>query len=316
MLFRTVLGTLLLLLLLLATLLLQACSSAVATAAESPRRSAIEIEKGSVAGDQLVALSRDLVVRGECRKGAAVLGGSATVSGRIGGDLVVVGGDAHLEAGARIDGDVFTFGGTVHSAPGVAIGGRSVAYPTAPSTWLMLIEGPSLGLDPTSPAVIGTKLALLAAWLLVSLLLLATNRAPLLETARLASEESFRCFFVGLTGVLAMVLLLVLFASLVGAVIGVPLVLLVALFALLLKLWGTAAVFLAFGQFLLERVGRRRELPLRAALVGLTVLGVVKLLPWVGIWVWTVITLIGVGATLASKFGRLEPWLEATPVSS
>lgn len=297
---------------LLTALLVQPGFSAGATAGARQTRSAIQIERGSVASEQVVALSRDLVVRGECRKGAAVVGGSATVSGRVGGDLVVVGGDARLEAGARIDGDVFTFGGTVQSAPDVTIGGRSVAYPTAPSTWLMLVEGPSLGLDPASPAVLGTKLALLAAWLLVVLLLLATNRVPLRETARLAGEESFRCFFVGLTGVLGMVLLLVLFSSLVGAVIGVPLVVLVALFALLLKLWGTAAVFLAFGQFLLERVGRRRALPLTAALVGLGVLGVLKLLPWVGIWVWTVITLIGVGATLVSKFGRLEPWLEPT----
>ncbi len=273
---------------------------------------AIRIDEGSLAQDQIVALSRSLVVRGECRKGATVLGGSATVSGRILGDLVVVGGDARLEAGARVGGDVFVFGGAVETAPGVVVGGRSVAYPTAPSTWMMLLDGPSLGLDPMSPTVLGAKLALIAAWLLVVLGLLATSREPLRETARVVTQESFRCFFIGLTGVLAIVLLLVLFSSLVGAVIGVPMVLLLVLFALLLKIWGTSAVFLAFGRRLLEWFGRRRERPLRAALVGLSVLGAVKLVPWVGVWVWTVITLIGVGATLVSKFGRMEPWLDRT----
>jgi len=49
--------------------------------------------------------------------------------------------------------------------------------------------------------------------------------------------------------------------------------------------------------------------PLAAATVGLLLLAVVKLLPWVGIWAWTVATFIGVGAALSTKLGRREPWL-------
>jgi hypothetical protein len=30
----------------------------------------------------------------------------------------------------------------------------------------------------------------------------------------------------------------------------------------------------------------------------------------VGVWVWTATTLVGIGATLMTKFGRLEPWFE------
>ena len=50
---------------------------------------------------------------------------------------------------------------------------------------------------------------------------------------------------------------------------------------------------------------------LRSTLVlGLALLGVVKLLPWIGVWTWTVATLIGVGASLTSKFGRRQPWFQ------
>jgi hypothetical protein len=48
---------------------------------------------------------------------------------------------------------------------------------------------------------------------------------------------------------------------------------------------------------------------LHAALAGLLALGVVKFLPWIGTVGWTLATLIGVGASLATKFGRDEPWL-------
>ena len=35
---------------------------------------------------------------------------------------------------------------------------------------------------------------------------------------------------------------------------------------------------------------------------------VLKLVPMAGVWVGTAATLIGMGATLRSKFGRFEPW--------
>ena len=49
---------------------------------------------------------------------------------------------------------------------------------------------------------------------------------------------------------------------------------------------------------------------LHAAVLGLTLLGLVKLVPMAGVWVWTAATLIGMGATLRSKFGRFEPWFD------
>ncbi len=69
------------------------------------------------------------------------------------------------------------------------------------------------------------------------------------------------------------------------------------------------AVFHALGTWVLGRLGRRWT-PLNAALVGLLILGVVKLIPYVGTWCWTVATFIGVGAALTTKFGRREPWFE------
>ncbi|MGB5400830.1 MAG: hypothetical protein WBO71_11490, partial [Thermoanaerobaculia bacterium] len=84
----------------------------------------------------------------------------------------------------------------------------------------------------------------------------------------------------------------------------------VVLLALLLKLWGMVSVFHATGYWLLARLMKKRALPLNYALVGLLVLGAIKLIPWVGTWTWTVATFIGVGSTLTTKFGRQEPWFD------
>ncbi|HSN88369.1 MAG TPA: hypothetical protein VL025_16530, partial [Thermoanaerobaculia bacterium] len=83
------------------------------------------------------------------------------------------------------------------------------------------------------------------------------------------------------------------------------------LLALILKLWGMVAVFYALGDWLGRRLLRRRRMrPLNAATLGLVAMGILKFLPYVGIWAWTAATLIGMGAALTTKFGRQEPWFE------
>ena len=123
-------------------------------------------------------------------------------------------------------------------------------------------------------------------------------------------REPFRSFFVGLTGIVSLVLTGLFFSAFARGVIGVPLLVLVVLLALLLKLWGMIAVVYALGEWLARRVFRRRPRPLNAATLGLLVLGAVKFLHWFGVMAWTMATLIGIGAALSTKFGRREPWFE------
>lgn len=273
-------------------------------------QAALRLEAGSLARHQLVAIGRDLVVAGEALGDVAAVEGSVEVSGRVDGDVVVLGGDARLLSSARIGGDVHVLGGVIRTSPGARVQGRMVSYPTASSALVTLIEGPSLGLGFSSPIVLGTKLALLAAWAALLLLLFAASGRQVLETAGEIRRDPFRSFFVGLTGLLALVLTGIFFSAFTGGLVGVPLLVLIVLLALLLKLWGMVAVFYALGEWLARRVFRRRPRPLNAATLGLLVLGALKFLPWLGVWAWTAASLIGIGASLSSKFGRREPWFE------
>lgn len=272
---------------------------------------ALRLEPGSIARNQLVAVGKDVIVEGEALGDVAALEGSAEVTGRVDGDVVVLGGDARLGPRAQVGGDVFVLGGTVHADPGARVSGRMVSYPTASSAMVTLVEGPSLGLGFSSPLVVGAKLALLASWAALLLVLFAASGRQLLETAAGIRREPFRSFMTGLTGVLALVLTALFFSAFTGGLVGVPLLVLVVLLGMILKLWGMVAVFYALGDWMARRLLRRPRLrPLNAATLGLLVLGIVKFLPWVGVWVWTAATLIGIGAALSTKFGRQEPWFE------
>lgn len=283
-----------------------------ATAAETGEKPpALVIREGSVARSQVVAIGRDLKVDGEARSDVATLNGSTRITGTVTGDVIVLGGDAVLTGSARVDGDVFVVGGRIEAGAGSVIGGRSVAYPSVSSAWLLLLEGPALGLSPWSNVVISAKLALVAAWLAWTLVLFAATGREVLATSEGAARQPFRNFFVGLAGVFALLLTALFFSAFAAAVVGLPLLLVVGLVALFLKLWGMVGVFHATGAWLTARVTRRRLLPLNVAVVGLVALGTLKLLPWVGTWVWTIATFIGVGAALTTKLGRREPWFAA-----
>ena len=287
-----------------------AMGCAAAGSSQAQNLPAIVVEKGSVARQEVVALGRDLVVSGEAMSDVVSISGSTRVEGRVGGDVIVLGGDGLLSETARIEDDVFVLGGRLEAAPGARIEGRSVSYPTVSSAWLTLMEGPSLGLSAGSPVILGAKLALMAAWLALTLLLFATSGRQLLETSESVQANPGRNFVTGVAAVLAMLLTALFFSAFAAAIVGIPLLILVVLLALMLKLWGMVSVFHATGYWLVARLFKKRALPLNYALVGLLVLGAVKLVPWVGTWAWTVATFIGVGSTLTTKFGRQEPWFD------
>jgi hypothetical protein len=276
----------------------------------SPGEPALRLEAGAVSSQQLVGVGRDVIVDGQALADVAALDGSVQVSGQVAGDIVVLRGDVRLAPTARVGKDIFVVGGTVRAAPGARVGGRMVSYPTASNAWLMLLEGPSLGLGFASRLVVGAKLALLAAWTALLLLLFAASGRQLLETADDIRREPFRSFFVGLTGIVSLVLTGLFFSAVAHGIIGVPLLVLVVILAMVLKLWGMVAVFYALGDWVSLRLLHRRYRPLNAATLGLLLMGVVKFLPWFGDVAWTTATFIGIGAALSTKFGRREPWFE------
>lgn len=271
---------------------------------------ALRLEAGSTASRELVAVGRDLIVDGDARSDAVAVGGSVHVTGHVAGDVIILNGDAALGPKAQIDGDVFVLGGRVRSASGAAIAGRTAAYPTASRAFLTLIEGPALGMKATAPIVLAAKTALLAAWLLVCLLCLATVGREVIATSERVGREPLRDFFVGLTAVLTLALTGLFLASFAPSLVSFPLLVLIILTGLVMKLWGMVALFHRLGEVVLFRVRKRHPSPINAALTGLLLLGAIKLLPWVGTWVWTVASLIAVGASLRTKFGRREAWFD------
>lgn len=273
------------------------------------------LREGSVTRDRVIAIGHHLWVEGEVQNDAVVVDGSALVAGTVTGDVIVLGGDAFLVGKAKIGGDVYVLGGKIDSAPGVTIDGRAVAYPGASDVWIALISGPTLGQSSDPRLVFGTKLVLLAFWTLVTLLVFGFGRREVLVTSDSIRQRPFHNFFLGLTGVAAMVLTALFVTAFLGALVGLPLIILVAVVALVLRFWGMVAIFHALGSWILRRLTpplrlKLQSAPIQAATWGLVALGMVKLVPYLGLWTWSLATFIGVGAALQTRLGRFDPWID------
>ncbi|HUJ13467.1 MAG TPA: hypothetical protein VL284_06705 [Thermoanaerobaculia bacterium] len=122
------------------------------------------------------------------------------------------------------------------------------------------------------------------------------------------------CFILGLVAVTSFVLTAILF-SYFNSYFELPLLVALGVFAIITKVYGTIAVFHAIGTIvagvrsrdaLMQRRWLRGDLAM--VIVGILLLGAIRLVPVVGPAVWGVASVFGVGTALATKFGRREPW--------
>ncbi len=248
-------------------------------------------------------------------------GGEAVVTGRIRRDLVLLGANATIRRGARIDGDVLSLGGslTFEENPPVSsdvspfrgpshpqVGGRVrtvSALEAAVATELQTSPAASLA---QWPFLLSFRLALLFAWLVVSLLLLVLAPRAIGESAAGVAGRSAFLGALGATAVLTAALAGALALSLLPSRVSLAAGAVVLLALVAAKVWGLTALFLALGRRLNASARRGSALfgdPAAAAL-GLLALGAASLVPVVGPLVWGAASLVGIGVSLADAASR------------
>jgi hypothetical protein len=185
----------------------------------------------------------------------------------------------------------------------------SVAAPVKPSASLM-----------RSMDVLGNTaviLSLLLAWLLTAIVMTLISAREIRYSSVELRASALHCFALGLVAITSFALTAIALNYL-PSVIGVPLLIALGVFAIVAKIYGAIAVFHAVGTMIAgarsrEALDGRRFLrgDMAMVLVGVLVLGALRLIPIVGTLIWAVASVFGVGTALATKFGRREPWFLA-----
>ena len=259
-----------------------------------------EYGHGSARGSDDYYFGRDATISAAAAGSVQVYGGSADVRQPIRGDLIVLGGNVVFRDGGRVGGNLIYAGGRVEGAEG-RVGGRVHSLSTLQGAAATVARG----------AVVAT---LLLVWFVVAGVVALFGGREIRFSSVEVRASSLYCLTLGLVAFTSFVITAIVFSYLVPFVIGVPLLAFLAVFAILTKVYGMVAVFHAVGTIIAgsrtrEQLDARRWFrgDLAMVVIGLVVLGAIRLIPVVGTIIWSGASLFGVGCALATRFGQREP---------
>jgi hypothetical protein len=236
---------------------------------------------------------------------ASAFGGSVTVlpNARVLDTAIAFGGDIILKAGARVDGDAYSFGGKIIQEPGAIIGGEKATFSDRHGMMYGSYGRQSFFAHYFFSAMFRICAAIVAA--ILGLIILQTNPQFLSDLAEKLRQDPGLTALCGIGGIFA-----ILFGTVFLAVtlIGIPLIPLLSLSAVVTSLVGSLGVALFVG----ERLDKNAKQPTsQQFLIGLAILTVLALIPFLGGLIVFLINLFGLGVILLWKFGRAQPQMTA-----
>ncbi|MGI5861770.1 MAG: hypothetical protein ACOX6T_06885 [Myxococcales bacterium] len=239
------------------------------------------------------------VAEGETVREAVAFGGDVEIDGTVLKDAVCFGGKLVLGPKAVIHGDVVSFGGSLEIAPGATVRGERVsigsgfgftgrAEEAEPKTSWLREQASSFASSVVRHALL----------FVLGLLLLAFIPGRVRVVSRELQRAPGRCAAVGAVGFIALLPLTILLAVTVVGLVALPFLWLAVPIALLL---GFTALALFLGARFPSRNPRRSQV--LALAIGVAVIFVVDLVPFLGGLALFVLGMIVFGAVLRTRFG-------------
>ncbi len=290
---------------------------ALASEAQSDGTSPVYVEEGSRRHGDMVLIGREIEIRGTVNGTVVSMFGRVRISGLVTGDLIVFGRDVDIVAPGRVAGDVLVVGGNLHAPADPAldpkaaspIGGRRLSIEALEAAFLAELQTSPVAGRAVSPLLLALRLLVLSMWLVFGLALLWW-RPRRVATAAAFTPRSFPLLLsIGASAVMSGVMLASLLLALIPAGAAMGLVVLIVAALALTKLFGLVALCVFFGRRLTQAAPRGNLLfgDPAALAIGLSVLGVVSLVPAAGPVIWLVVSLIAIGLALLTWFGRSSP---------
>jgi len=259
---------------------------------------------GAERGHDVYIFNRNAILSEPVRGTVQVYRGNVAIADVVSDDLLVLGGTVTFTGRGRVEGNVIHAASEIRNADG-RVGGK--IYPLAS------LEGAAASM--TKNAVVAS---LLLVWLLAAIVVALMSGREIRFSSMEVRTSALHCFVLGLVALTSFVLTAIAFSYLVPYVIGIPLLAALGVFAVLTKVYGMIAVFHAVGTIVAgarnrQQLAGRKWLrgDLAMVVIGLLVLGAIRMIPVIGTIVWALASVLGFGVALATRYGRREPWFLA-----
>jgi hypothetical protein len=240
-----------------------------------------------------------VVLQGATVKTAVSVGGNVSVFGKVLEDVVAIGGSVDLKDSALVGGNAVSLGGEVITAPGAIVFGNTTNVALAGFNPMVayVVKG---GLLKTIAVI---SMLSFIGFLVLVVILVAVFTPQLGLVSATVEKQMLKSLLIGvLVGLIFIPIIVILAISIVGIILIPVWVVLV----------GTAALFGYIGAG--HYIGKRTLYVLRIkgksmlteTLVGVILLAVVGLIPFLGFIIKVLVACIGLGAVTLSKFGTVK----------
>ena len=238
-----------------------------------------------------------------------VFGGNLEVLGHVKVDVAVYGGNIHLGSDAEVQGDVVAFGGDVTTDEGAEIHGEQMSIGSGGNG--MMTKGAkviqrvaSAHSSGSSGSTLSWKLPKLllefACFFALSFIFLMFAPARMKQIEAEVKRDPVKCGLAGLVGSVALVPMSVMLFVLI--IIGWPFLAVLWLLTLLGVGMGATAIAAEIGNRLPVLKSTRKTQAAVLAL-GIGVLLLVELIPYLGPLILTAVAMVSLGAVIRTRFG-------------
>ena len=253
----------------------------------------------------IVKIGSDVTIeKGQKVHSVVAIGGQITVSGDVEKSVVAVGGSVVLTKTAVVKGSVVSLGGVIVMARDAEVRGDLTEI-NSNNLYETLTTALSSEWEGWSWIFAVISLSIFLVILVLALLIAALLPKPVRIVSEAIRENTFKVI---LCGILGLVLIAPLALLLTISVVGIALIPLEVIFVVCSVLFG----FIAVGQFIGAKLLRLLKRPepgiVRETFWGLVILWLIGWIPYVGWMVKAIAIVIGLGATLVSRFGTHRGW--------
>jgi len=269
--------------------------------------------------DNVVTFGSDVVIEGTVRKNVFAVGGTITVSGEVGDSVVGIGSRVTLKSTAVIKRDlVILFSAPPEKEAGFRVDGDTVFFKGSDISAKFFEKG-FIGFFSFAflPIILIFKLVNMFVWFLLAIVVASLFPKQMTFAASKVRANFWPTLGTGLVAYVLFVFAVIVAAFLCFILIGIPILMALAIGGLVIKVFGKVALFYFFGESLSRAMHRPAVSPLGGALLGLLLVSLIGFIPFFGFLFNSVISILGWGAVLRTKFGTTENWFRrSAPVTT
>jgi hypothetical protein len=270
----------------------------------------IHVAEGDVQNN-VVTFDGTITVLGKVQENVIAFGGKVIIEGEVGKLVMGFGSEIILKENAKIHGDVVSIAGNLKKELGVEIDGDTIDFEMENAgDFKTLVRKVIFGASGFSliPLFLIIKAITLFLWLVGAIALISIFPRQIAYASSQIRQAFWPIFGTGLLSIIIYGFLIIFSVFLSLILIGIPIMIVLVLLGFVIKIFGRVVLFFFFGEALAKAIGNKNPSAVLVVIFGLIFIGFVGFIPILGSLFSFVLSIIGWGVIIRTKFGMTENW--------